>query len=412
MHAVPSTGLQRIRGFDGLRALAATGVFLSHAWARAEFPDVSVSMAGIALVFSNLLSLGTSGVVLFFVLSGFLLSLPFWRWLQGGEQPDTWQYLRRRIWRIYPAYMVAVILFALFYDVAHPLSVRLVHAITHLLLIHNLAEVTIYNISAPLWSVATEFQLYLLLPVLFWILRRLLRRNSLLDLRLIAIGVFVCSLIVGIGFYLGMPVILELVPIDARLIDSDGKVILHSPLVGVMYFAAGIAAAYFSAVAIESGAASRNRRRDAVVVASGVAALLLLVVIDSRFYQLPTSLRLAIMACVYAGIVYVVATGEHVWGVVDLLDARPIRLLGVVSYSFYLYHDYALWIIFDSVPSAGYDIPYGYPMKTLLAFALSLAFAILSYTAIERPFIVLGQKLKRVTPESTAGTSMSPTSPR
>jgi hypothetical protein len=45
------------------------------------------------------------GVHLFFVLSGFLLFLPYARWIQGGrERPSARLFYKRRFLRIVPAY--------------------------------------------------------------------------------------------------------------------------------------------------------------------------------------------------------------------------------------------------------------------------------------------------------------------
>src|SRR6185437_11948730 len=74
----PENGaINPIPALDGLRALAVVLVLLFHSWS--DIPD------GGGLIIApdnpNPLSFGRTGVQLFFVLSGFLLFLPYARWL-------------------------------------------------------------------------------------------------------------------------------------------------------------------------------------------------------------------------------------------------------------------------------------------------------------------------------------------
>ena len=74
MEISPGIRRRRIEGLDGLRALAALGVFGVH-------PDQIVRFTGKIgpNELPRLLANGNHGVALFFTLSGFLLSMPFWR---------------------------------------------------------------------------------------------------------------------------------------------------------------------------------------------------------------------------------------------------------------------------------------------------------------------------------------------
>jgi len=73
-----------IAGLDGLRALAALAVFGVH------FQQIT-GVAGRVGPFDvqTLLANGNTGVCLFFVLSGFLLSLPFWFGRRPGGKRDA-----------------------------------------------------------------------------------------------------------------------------------------------------------------------------------------------------------------------------------------------------------------------------------------------------------------------------------
>lgn len=100
----PSSG--RLLSIDLLRAVAAFGVFVFHAFLFAGFDkySLSVSIPGLsrALTMPNFLSLGAMGVSLFFVVSGYCLARSRNR---GGSAATTLRgYYVSRPQRIYPAY--------------------------------------------------------------------------------------------------------------------------------------------------------------------------------------------------------------------------------------------------------------------------------------------------------------------
>ena len=98
---------------------------------------------------------------MFFVISGFCIHLNYVRNRQQGWTP----FFIRRFFRIYPPYLVAVLLFFFLYgwsgqeDAGRQLF-------THLLAVHNFDEKTVFGISPAFWSIGVEIQLYLLYPVL------------------------------------------------------------------------------------------------------------------------------------------------------------------------------------------------------------------------------------------------------
>jgi len=123
---------------------------------------------------------GRQMVWLFLILSGFAL---FWSESSRRSRNDSdvsWRrFAARRAWRIGPTYYAAVIfsliVLACGRDVMLSPSQSLNTSIpvtpagllSHLFLLHNLSDVWILQISPPLWSIAIEVQLYLLLPLCF-----------------------------------------------------------------------------------------------------------------------------------------------------------------------------------------------------------------------------------------------------
>lgn len=88
--------------FDGLRAIAASAVFLTHAGFISGF-NVRSDVLG------PYVARGDIGVAIFFLISGFLLYRPFVaRHFEDRPGPALRPYLRRRFLRIFPAYWVAL----------------------------------------------------------------------------------------------------------------------------------------------------------------------------------------------------------------------------------------------------------------------------------------------------------------
>lgn len=109
----------------------------------------------------TLLGGGNSGVTLFFVLSGFLLSRPFLQGLRDGQQVSIRRFYTARFFRIVPLYYAAVLLAWLMTQKAAALKALLFIPIGF----------QAFPFSVPWWSLCTEIQFYLLLPWVMWLLR-------------------------------------------------------------------------------------------------------------------------------------------------------------------------------------------------------------------------------------------------
>ena len=117
---------------------------------------------------------GFSGVVLFFFLSGFVISYPYQRALAGGTSQPSWKHFAyRRFIKIVPSYVLSiVVLIAVGY--AHFAS-RLDafnNIVAHLLFIHSWNFATAGSINGVLWSLAVEVQFYVLFPLIWLCFRR------------------------------------------------------------------------------------------------------------------------------------------------------------------------------------------------------------------------------------------------
>lgn len=159
-----------------LRAGAILLVLLHHYWvAVQQLPGERWVAAGWARMLWAPWEFGYLGVKLFFVISGFCIHLSFLNWRgqrpAGGAfwRPFLAEFFWRRFWRIYPPYLGALLLFyALQY--AEPLSfAALRHLGVHGLLLNHLSPAFFLNINPSFWSIAVEWQLYLIYPLFLWL---------------------------------------------------------------------------------------------------------------------------------------------------------------------------------------------------------------------------------------------------
>lgn len=102
--APPGLAVQRYRQLDSLRGLGALSVFIAH--------FISLKMATPLLNTLHqtplgILCNGTAALMMFFVLSGFVLSLPY---VNGDRPLSLGEFYIKRIFRIYPAYLFAILI--------------------------------------------------------------------------------------------------------------------------------------------------------------------------------------------------------------------------------------------------------------------------------------------------------------
>lgn len=146
---------KRLIAIDALRGVAAFAVVLYHYTGKFAAFNEDPTVLGFVPAY------GFAGVFLFFVISGFCIHM---RWTKGGEVRFK-EFWFRRWKRLYPAYIVTLLLFL-------PASTGVYDIVMHLLMLHNLDSMTVYSMNGVLWTLAIEEQLYLLYFVLLWMRKR------------------------------------------------------------------------------------------------------------------------------------------------------------------------------------------------------------------------------------------------
>jgi peptidoglycan/LPS O-acetylase OafA/YrhL len=341
-----------VAGLDGLRGLAALYVMLFHTWLLSfkHFPHNNGPGYLVWTMYGRL------SVVFFLALSGFSLALgpAAHRWRLGG----TGRFLRRRAWRILPAYWAALTFSLL---IAYQVPASYQGAPTHRsIAVFGLLLQDVFWARTPngaLWSVAVEVELYLLFP-LFLLIRRRLGAVALLA------SVTVPAIVYGVLH--GVP--------------AEGATGLTPHLAPV--FVAGVAAAGVMV--------ARDRWRAApwhwLAAATTVPVLYAIHLkgpywTGHHYFWIDLAITPGLTMLILA-----VATGR-VTALTRLLSSRPLHQLGRISYSLYLIHLPILTVLAKKVAPHVVDRgPHTYAFVALAGVPLSVLVAWLFAHLFELPF--------------------------
>ena len=173
LRALPNSGytLQRVKtqrsripGADGLRTIGCLMVVWHHTTQRFNPEDAPSWLQNIHFFGMR----AEVGVSLFFVLSGCLLSLPFWSaFLSGEPLPRIRHYVLNRAARIVPAFWINLIFCTLLALWIFDQGVNWWRFISGLLFINSYHFSTFFpaELNGPLWSIGLEVSCYVLLPI-------------------------------------------------------------------------------------------------------------------------------------------------------------------------------------------------------------------------------------------------------
>jgi len=189
-----TTGGKIISEIDGFRFLAIFPVVVNHLSQRIQrHSSIQFDPSLETDPFFCWISRGYVGIYVFFVISGFILSLPFASYcLHQGREVKLKDYFVRRLTRLEPPYIIAMTVFFVVLLLQHASFQELLpHYGASIVYLHNL----IYKIWSPInpvaWTLEVEVQFYILAPFLayafFSIKDRWTRRGALIAFILILV---------------------------------------------------------------------------------------------------------------------------------------------------------------------------------------------------------------------------------
>ena len=369
-----STKLPHVKELDGLRGLLASWVAFSHVLLWAGFASLKmphqIQIGWETVIFSM------PAVETFIILSGFAISF-----LLHSRQHSYWAFMRGRFFRIYPVYLVCLILGACTIGLTamiHPLwqsptaemmrkiseSERnhfLAHALSHLSLLNGLIPTKLLRDATgtflpPGWSITLEWQYYLVAPFI----ARWVQSSG----RLLALG--------GLA-YLGEEV--------AYHWQNPHPAFLPAQL---PLFLVGIGSYHFYAHVCTTSE-SRSPRHALPVAAFGCAAMVL-----SRH-----SVALLIWALAFGSFLVEAPgfVGRGLGLVRRILLHRWLQGLGRISYPLYLVHWPVIVLCFYLLgrwkPGIGPNQTAAWML--LVAPPLFLAASVGLHRWVEAPFMILGR---------------------
>ena len=365
-----------IPGLDGLRALACLAVFGVHF-------QQTVSLTGSIGPFdlARFLENGNTGVALFFILSGFLLSLPFWRSLERAEPAPRWRtFWIKRAARILPAYFLCLTLLVL-HNRLWEQTGEGTNLLLHYLLLFNYSPQHIFAINPPFWTLAVEVQFYALLPLVFLLIAAFPRWFRMP----VVVGLAVLAYVAQIGMIQCVPC-REWWPWNGQNNVAQNPVFTYSLLAHLPHFLLGVLGGGGHA------ALQAARRRHFFAVQGGVeggvwiAAVLVFVILATPLdSQLSIPFGRYNLPVVPVLLTLIVLGTSHTILLRALLELTPVRWLGQVSYGVYIYHLPILNVVGRRMQNYGLEVKEHWLVLLVVALALTLAMAALSFYLVERP---------------------------
>ena len=352
--------------FDGLRAIAVLAVLGAHLPTR-DLPNPLQRFAAHLSV----------GVVIFFVVSGFLLYRPFIAARAGGAaSPALGDYAKRRFLRIYPAYWLVLTVLTILPGTVGVQGSNPVpqYALVQTLPVAGGPTCTVLCDLGQTWSLVAEVTFYALLPVyalaVFALTRGLERRTWM-------------------RAELGILAVLAAVSVFFRFVSPGGGTpspwVTNTALGYWLLFAIGMG------LAVVSVAVHGSERHPALVRAAAskpiVPWLVAIAAYVALCFWLPlvpynrTDLFVSFVGFGFIALLVVVPAvfGDERTGLPRRLLAHPwIAWIGLISYGIFLWH-------FAIAEEIARDMPYLFALAVTLV--LSVAVAAASYYLVERPIL-------------------------
>lgn len=349
---------QKIKGFDGIRALAVISVVLTHLHLWVKLKEHGYLAESVVPLVS-----GTTGVQAFFILSGFLITLLLIREHAAFGRISLKNFIIRRSLRIFPLYILFLLLATIINAVGSHVTTwqSLSYAYFYA---YNFVPKEIYtSFLGHTWSLAVEEHFYLVWPLTFLILysrNRLLILLSLMTFIMGSVAIHVLLVKSGISqhyfvhrwsFVAGYNIAAGC--LAALIIESGNNADKYKALFSrPVFFLLGILL-YANSVYIDNNSWLYNNVLNAYLRSAGITFMLIWLYLNQQSIH------------------------------VKILEYPPLKYIGVISYGIYMYQGFFLATGPHRNPESSW------PLDQSIGIVLLILAAPLSYHYFEKPFLRL-----------------------
>ena len=381
----------RLPSLDVLRGIAAFIVVLGHLFWMYPEPLRLEIPAWLRISILRILVNGHASVILFFVLSGYVLAIPFLR----GHAPPYFSYVAKRICRIYIPFAISILLAVILYNLSmietagfvsewfheewSKMPLTLENVINHLLMTGVDGEMWLNEV---MWSLVVEMRISIIFPLLIYLsyFHRL-------------------SIFIAILSYSLATAIILIYEMRTQTADSLAGTFIIT-LRFVPFFMAGIFLVKFHEK-IKMRLRQLNKLQFFMLIIfilsvycmpktiynpNNISYLNAIVSPEmlNNILKFNTDILIGIASCIV--IVLVRNYGERI----AFFNYAAMRWLGTISYSLYLIHLPLIFLLFSML--IGH---LSFFWICLISIAASIIVASVFFIAVEKPAIRLGKYLSK-----------------
>jgi peptidoglycan/LPS O-acetylase OafA/YrhL len=366
---------KHLPALDGVRGVAVLMVFLVHYGGGAKSSNFLLHTVGVSV------QAGWSGVTLFFILSGFLISGILWD-ARNGQHYWRNFYMRRTL-RIFPLYYASLLLVFLTAAVAGNARFCVTHIYVYVLYLQNIPlPFGAGTLGSPLvlthfWSLAVEEQFYILWPFL------LIRMKTLDQAKRLCLAIFFCSAIFRIVAWYLLP----------AAPDPTG-IAVHRVFHGAYGFtlsrAGELAAGAYLAMCYRDPILwPRIKAMAPYICIAGLAGFLTSAAYAHTLTDECAANFMVGLPCITIGLAALVVLALDNGFINRIFCFTPLRWLGGISYGFYVFHvlftPLFSWVVATIAPHASSNMTFG--MNFIVAGSLSVLFSWFSFRFFESRFL-------------------------
>lgn len=364
---------------DGLRGLAILGVVMTHLsgfwFSRTRLP-LEVPLLQVDLL--QLFQYGSLGVMLFFLLSGYLLTWTEEKRARRGSYRIL-SYAKRRALRLIPAYYVSMVVVVVLWPNTPSFDILAIH----LMFLQGFVPEYL-TVNSVVWSLTPEVVFYLALPFLILKLHSTYQRLAILGVLLIVS--FATRILMSSNAFDVLPIIGD---------SLGGPRMYFFPTTFLYLFLVGM----LLRMMVERTAVTNGSLRWRRPLALGLTIVPVAVIAVFPYVFLKQYASLSSPQAMIAESMLILISVSALLGsplLKPLLNFRPLVFVGKISYSLFLLHTTVIFLMIRHLlpevkpwllQQSGLTVWASFVVYVVSILSVAIAVSYLSYRFVESPFL-------------------------